>query len=147
MTVNVKRLWQYRDTLFHLSEGVILVFLVGIDQYTKYWFQSHDLVVFNPGGVFGILPSLKWMFLWILWIVLLWEWIHMRRGLARLGMGLIVAGGLGNLLDRVLFGSVRDFIAYPYVGFYGNGADILLAIGGILLVGIWLLTRNDRIAS
>lgn len=147
LTVNEKRLWQISSFSTHVSEGIILGLLVGVDQYAKYWSQMRDLVVMNPGGVFGLWPSLRWMVLWLVWIVLVWEWKQMKQGMARWGMGLVIAGGFGNLLDRVMFGSVRDYIYYPIGGFYGNTADIFLAVGALLLVGSWVFGRNDRIAS
>ena len=145
--VNAKRQWLSRDFIIRVSEVLNLLFLVAIDQYVKYWFQMRDLVVMNPGGVFGLWPSLRWMGLWLVWAVLVWEWKQMKLGTTRFGLGFIVAGGFSNLFDRVCFGSVRDYIYYSNFGFYGNMADILLAVGVIVLVGQWLFCRNDRIAS
>lgn len=52
-------------------------------------------------------------------------------------MILIVAGGLGNMMDRVLYGGVRDFILLSYDKFSWpifNFADIYLTIGGLLIL-------------
>jgi signal peptidase II len=104
--------------------------LLVLDQISKWNAQMHDLVVMNHGGVFGIFPSLWWGgVLVVLWIGLVrywWKSVSLHDGWS---MGLIVVGGLGNLIDRLLFGSVRDFIYYPGFGFYGNVADIYLVLG------------------
>lgn len=147
MNVSVKKQWLSNNWIVSFNEIFVLMFLVGVDQYAKYWFQMRDLVVMNPGGVFGLWPSVLWLFLWFVWGVLVWEWKQMKRGIVRWGLGFIIAGGLSNLLDRAYFGLVRDYIYYPNFGFYGNIADILLAIGGILLVIHWCIYRNDRIAE
>jgi lipoprotein signal peptidase len=146
-TVNVKKPWLNKHFVYHLGEGVMLLLLVAMDQYAKTWAQMHDLVVMNHGGVLGIFPSFKWVGLWLIWLVILWEWKQMTHSVSRWGMGFLVAGGLSNLLDRSYFGSVRDYIYYPLFGFYGNVADILLGVGALILVGQWMLSRNDRIAS
>ena len=54
--------------------------------------------------------------------------------------GLVVAGIVSNLLDRVFSGSVRDFIAGPADRLY-NPADLFLAIGLLWCVGLVTLSR------
>jgi len=75
-----------------------------------------------------------------------------RDRAAHIGLGLILAGGLGNLYDRFFYGCVRDFIhplprvrwpgstreVWPYVS---NVADALLLIGIVLL--LWHAWRSD----
>ena len=49
---------------------------------------------------------------------------------------LIVAGGLGNLIDRVLLGYVIDYIEVQFVDFaVFNFADILVTCGSFMLMG------------
>jgi lipoprotein signal peptidase len=111
-------------------ESVLMVVLVGLDQWSKRWFQLKGMVVLNAGGVLGILPDFWWLWgLLFVWLGLLHHWFGYQRGWYRFGLLLILAGGLGNLIDRSLFGSVRDFIYYPFLGFYGNLADIFLVAG------------------
>lgn len=54
-----------------------------------------------------------------------WPWI------------LIISGGLGNLLERLFFGCIMDYIALPFFPVF-NIADILLTIGvfGILIKNV-----------
>ena len=54
-------------------------------------------------------------------------------------MGLLYAGGLGNLIDRIFFGFVRDFISLDFISFpIFNFADIFLTFGAICIV-VYLL--------
>jgi signal peptidase II len=64
-----------------------------------------------------------------------------------LPLGLIVGGGLGNLLDRVRSGAVTDFLVFGHGG-PANLADqaITLGIVGLLLVA-WRSDRTDRAAA
>lgn len=55
------------------------------------------------------------------------------------GTGLVLAGAIGNLIDRILFGAVRDFIHLDFMSFpVFNVADILLTFGAIVLA-VWLV--------
>ena len=52
---------------------------------------------------------------------------------------LIVAGGLGNLIDRIFRGYVVDFIEVQFVNFaVFNFADILVTVGAFMLIGYLL---------
>lgn len=68
-------------------------------------------------------------------------------------LSMIVAGGLGNLIDRIAFGYVRDFIDYTIVYTLFdkqfaicNLADAYLTVGVILLSGylIWTLFQEGK---
>lgn len=55
------------------------------------------------------------------------------------GSGLMLSGIIGNLLDRLMFGYVRDFIALDFMNFaIFNVADSALCVG-VFCVAIWLL--------
>jgi len=114
-------------------------------------------LVLNPGAVFGIGAGQRWFFVvftviaCIVALVLFIRWTHPRDWMAHAGFGLIIAGGLGNLYDRLVFACVRDFIhplpgvpmpfglrwpggnndLWPYVS---NVADAFLIVGIILLM-------------
>lgn len=101
-------------------------------------------LVLNPGAVFGIGAGKRWLFVTFTGIAIvmgLWmfaRWTHRGDSLAHACLGLVFAGGLGNLYDRITFGCVRDFIhplpgltlgsweVWPYVS---NVADKLLIVG------------------
>ena len=52
---------------------------------------------------------------------------------------LIIAGGLGNLIDRILLGYVIDYIEVQFVDFaVFNFADILVTCGSFMLIGYML---------
>jgi signal peptidase II len=63
--------------------------------------------------------------------------------IASLAIGLMLGGALGNLMDRVRFGRVTDFIDFDrYPAF--NVADSAIFIGVSLLIGGYLLTEARR---
>jgi len=123
------------------------------------WGLLNLKLVLNPGAVFGIGSQQRWFFISFT-ILALAAGIHVfgryttpRGAVAHVAIGLILAGGLGNLYDRIMFGRVRDFLhmlpgrrlpgdwtwpgtnnpeLFPWVF---NVADVLLLVGMIVLMG------------
>ena len=147
----------------------ILLLGVALDLATKYLvlqnmpLGSHISViqgffnlvhVHNRGAVFGLLASwpldVRIFFVFTTGIVLmvvgyLWWRLPENEGLANLGYSLIMAGALGNLVDRVRFGEVVDFLDF-YWGRYHwpafNVADSLVCLGAGVL--IWVILREEK---
>ncbi len=77
-------------------------------------------------------------------IAVLWLWSTAKDGgqLVAIGFALITGGALGNLIDRVRFGHVVDFL-YLHLGnrgfFVFNIADVALTLGPVLLAWHYLL--------
>ncbi len=114
-------------------------------------------LVINHGAVFGIGQSARGIFIGFTLIavaagVFIFGWWTRARSMwAHIAIGLILAGGLGNLYDRITFGAVRDFLymfprrnlplnlhwpggsteIFPWVF---NVADMLLLSGMALLI-------------
>jgi signal peptidase II len=62
---------------------------------------------------------------------------HPQQKLLSLALALVMGGALGNVIDRVRFGAVVDFIQWHAAGFYWpafNVADSAITVGAILLV-------------
>ena len=70
--------------------------------------------------------------------VLWWVWKHPQGRLANASAGLLIGGALANVLDRVLYGFVLDFLNMSCCGinnpFVFNVADIFIFAGAIGLV-------------
>jgi len=59
-------------------------------------------------------------------------------------LGAVIGGGLGNLIDRVLYGYVVDFIVLGPIPVF-NVADVGITVGLVLLFGtIWLSSRSSE---
>lgn len=80
-------------------------------------------------------------------IVAAWLWRERRMG-DTLALGLVLGGALGNILDRVRFGYVVDFLDLhfgewrPFLVF--NLADAAISIGVVILLLRALFSRSDR---
>jgi signal peptidase II len=79
------------------------------------------LVLFSLGAIAG----LGW-----------WLWNAGRRSLT-IGLGLVIGGAMGNLVDRVVYGKVADFFhfhAFGYDWYVFNIADAAITFGVIALL-------------
>ena len=54
------------------------------------------------------------------------------------GMSLIISGAIGNLIDRIFLGYVRDFISIKLFSFVFNMADLFVTIG-VIMFAIYLI--------
>jgi len=110
-------------------------------------------LVENPGVIFGlrfIPPSVLCIIAFIASVVLaifLVQLIHKRSPL-RFPVTLLLAGAVGNLIDRIRFGHVMDFLDFDFPDFIMqrwpvfNLADSCITVGMILLVLITLFSSR-----
>lgn len=103
----------------------------------------------NSGAAFGIFPNQGSLFILIAVVVVLAIVLYQRRlpaggWLIRLTLGLQLGGAVGNLLDRLYYGYVIDFID---IGFWPifNLADASIVMGVVILA--YRLWREDQLAS
>jgi len=113
----------------------------------------HLTMVWNRGVSFGLFRADADLMRWVLAgfslgvAILLGVWARKQhRLLALTAIGLVIGGAIGNLIDRVRFGAVADFIDlsrlwFPWVF---NVGDSAITIGVILL--LIDSARNDRIS-
>jgi lipoprotein signal peptidase len=109
---------------------------------------------FNMGVTFGMFRDSAAGAAWVLVAVGLlvvaflgsWLW-RTRSGTEALGLGLVIGGALGNILDRLRQGAVTDFLDAHYGGWHWptfNVADIGIVCGvGLLLISALRPTALD----
>lgn len=108
-------------------------------------------LAFNPGAILSLGSGATWV-LTVVGVgavaVLFVAATRARTARRAWGLGFLLGGAIGNVLDRLLAppgfgrGHVTDFLAYGD-WFIGNLADVALAIGGaILVLGLWIDHRN-----
>ncbi len=100
----------------------------------------------NPGAAFGLLASSdgwqRWLFIgvavFISVVILVWSTrLRKKDWLEAMAIGMILGGAWGNMLDRLLQGTVTDFIDF-YIGnwhwYMFNIADVGICAGAFLLI-------------
>ncbi|BEI34135.1 signal peptidase II [Polynucleobacter sp. HIN5] len=137
-----------------LALGVLIA-----DQITKWWAQMslpmaqaikvtdflNWFLIYNPGAAFSFLSQAdgwqRWFFT-VIGIVaaVVIIWLLQKNTHDRpfcLALSLILGGAIGNVLDRLLYGAVVDFIDVHYDGWHWpafNIADSAISIGATLIV-------------
>jgi signal peptidase II len=113
-------------------------------------------LTFNPGVAFGFLGTLEPAWRWLVGVLSLVALTVLGSLAVRLlpdghwwtasALGLIFGGALGNLLDRVRFGAVVDFLDFHWRDYHWpafNLADSGITVGvGILVVHFLVLRRQ-----
>ncbi len=104
----------------------------------------HLTYVTNKGAAFSLFQEnpigLKWISLLVsLGLIGLGIWAKNLHRFEKLGFGLILAGALGNGIDRFIYGYVIDFIELKFIRFpVFNLADIAINVGlFFLFLMIW----------
>ncbi|WP_273782566.1 signal peptidase II [Bartonella sp. ML69XJBT] len=147
-----------------------LVMTIGLDQAVKYWVMhniplgtANPLLPFlslyhvrNSGIAFSFFSSFShWGLIAItlaIIVFLLWLWKNTAydRSLMRFALTLIIGGAIGNLIDRIRFHHVTDYILFHiddifYFAVF-NLADSFITIGVIaILIGelrIWIKSKS-----
>ena len=148
-----------------LLSMLFTVALVGIDQITKYyavlllkdqppfvlWQQVFELQYYeNDGIAFSMFAGWQWIIIpitilaMVMMFIVLWRSLLNRYFGFRASCVLILAGGIGNLIDRIVFGYVVDFLYLRLINFpVFNFADCCVVIGAVLLIFFILFIYKD----
>jgi lipoprotein signal peptidase len=148
-----------------LALGALILVL---DQATKWWILEivrlpevgrievlpfmNLTMVWNRGITFGLLAGDAWWHAWALVTIALAVVAALTVWLARatdrwtaLALGLVLGGAIGNVIDRIRFGAVVDFVdlhAFGWHWYVFNVADSAIVIGvGLLLAHALLRPR------
>jgi lipoprotein signal peptidase len=145
--------------MLRLGLSLALLILV-LDQASKWWILEivrlpeigrievtrflNLTMVWNRGVTFGLLAGEAWWHAWALAAIALGVAAALVAWLARapdrwtaLALGLVLGGAIGNVIDRIRFGAVVDFIdlhAFGWHWYVFNLADSAIVVGvGLLL--------------
>lgn len=144
---------------------IIVILIVVLDQLTKFLVTSnltlHQSIpvvknifyisfVSNRGAAFGIFKNQTPIFIGAALFAILLIFSNIRKtgfsklSIYNLSLALILAGAIGNLIDRLRFGYVVDFLDFRIWPVF-NIADSAITIGAILLG--WMMLFNKPVKS
>ena len=146
--------------------SIIIILFVILDQVTKLYVRNNlplhqknevikDFFYFthveNTGAAFGILKNGRYFFIILTAAIVVVLVILMKKnhsGIFRLTLSFIIAGAIGNWIDRVFFGHVTDFFDFYLFGYdypVFNVADICVNIGaGLMMIYILFLYKEPK---
>ncbi|WP_425255771.1 signal peptidase II [Mammaliicoccus sciuri] len=147
--------------------STFIIILIALDQLTKFlivkslevgesikvisnflYITSHR----NQGAAWGILQGKMWLFYIVTIVVLVILFMFFKneaygRPDVQLGLSLLIAGSIGNFIDRLFRGEVVDFVD-TYIFSYNfpifNVADAALTIGVIVLIIVILFEGKEE---
>ena len=158
-----------KEALYKLSYSVLIILLVVLDAFSKNYAvnnflfaQSYTtfipfidfLLIYNSGIAFGIFDgygNLASNFLLVITIFILIYLIRLlikeEVKIAKFALSLIIAGALGNIIDRFIDGKVTDFLHLEigsFSFFIFNLADAFITLGAILIIYFELIYRAKQ---
>lgn len=136
---------------FALDQITKLAVVLGLDLYHR---GEIDVVApfltfrmaWNQGVNFGLFADdtefMRWLLIAIALVISGWVWVWTRReGAARnhqIASGLLIGGALGNVVDRIAYGAVADFLNMSCCGIENpyafNIADVAIFLGAAGLI-------------
>lgn len=143
---------------------VVILGLIGLDQWVKFWVVEHIALgghrsfipgvlgltyLQNRGSAFSLLQGQQWLFfvVTILAMGVCAYYLHhyLQKDLVLVSiLCVLMAGGVGNFIDRLRLGYVVDMFQTEFVDFaIFNVADSYLTCGVIALM-IWFLWEEKR---
>ena len=145
-----------------ITSFICMAVIVIIDQITKFivygsparsiignllWFES----TLNTGVAFSMFEGNSWVFIItsslasILFVYLIISKKWLKTKFEKISISLILAGTLSNLVDRIIFKGVRDFIYLKFINFaIFNVADMAITIGTILFCVCLVFLRKPN---
>lgn len=144
-----------------------MLILIGVDQLTKVWAVNtlangmdiklwegifHFHYISNYGAAWGIFSGKKFFLIGLTSLIIIGMIWYMRKlphtlsgKWSKVAFVLIISGAIGNLIDRLFLGYVRDFLYFILIDFpIFNVADILVVVGVGLLMIIMLFGELDE---
>lgn len=146
--------------------------VIAIDQLTKaviteklFMYGTHKVIdgffnlvyVMNPGAAFGFLSRTPELFRYsffigitVLAMLLIIYYLvksENEKAIITLSLALIFGGAVGNLIDRIRFGAVVDFLDF-YIGNWHwpafNAADSAITVGAALMLWEMIIARHKK---
>jgi len=158
-----------KEALYKLRYPILIIFLVILDLISKNYALNNFLIgqsyttflpfidlllIYNSGIAFGIFDGYGDLASNILLIITIFILIYLIRLLsnetfqiAKLALSLIIAGALGNIVDRIVDGKVTDFLHLEignFSFFIFNLADAFITVGAILIIYFELIYKTKQ---
>ncbi len=150
--------------------------LILVDQYSKFLiishfplYQSYEVIegifnlthVRNPGVAFGLFAGVEseykaWIFVFIstiaiIAILVIYHHTPKEHRTVRFGLILIFSGAIGNVIDRIVYHEVIDFLDVFYMGYHWpafNFADSCITIGvGLMILDLFQQHPKQLLSS
>ena len=141
---------------------IAIIWLV-LDQASKYYVMNHFALgeslpviqnvfhltyIINRGAAFGMLTNQRWFFLAVAFVLLIVYGFYRKRVnngplSLRVGTALLIAGAIGNGIDRYVLHGVVDFFDFRIWPIF-NIADIGICVGVVCVIYYLLTSEHEE---
>lgn len=140
--------------LDQLSKYLAVIYLKGGESFPIIKNVLHLTYVENEGAAFGMLKDHRWIFMIISSVAIIGLFVYLVKNykashLQSVALTMIIAGGIGNMIDRVALGYVVDFIDFTLINFaIFNVADSFVCVGvGLLIIYLLMTLKKEHDAE
>ena len=127
-----------------------IIAVVFLDQLTKYIVKNQIIKInftTNTGSLFGLFQNSAVLLIWLSIIIIgvfLYNLDKIQKSniYIKISSGLIIGGAIGNLIDRIFYKAVIDFIDLGWWPSF-NIADSAISVGVVMLI-ISLLIEDEK---
>lgn len=152
--------------LTYILAALCGILIIGADRYTKIFIsanytlaESHDFIpgvidityVRNTGAAWGMLSDKTWLLISITAVVMLICFaLILKYGTSNKllfwAMILVLSGGVGNMIDRIFYGYVVDFLHFTFWPDFPvfNLADCAIVLGAVLLAVYFIISLYEE---
>ncbi|MBE6600891.1 MAG: signal peptidase II [Ruminococcaceae bacterium] len=138
--------------LDQLTKWLAVIYLSGEASFPLWKDVFHLTFVKNEGAAFGMLSDHRWVFMVFSSVAIIALAIYLfgfckMSPWVKIPLAMIVGGGIGNMIDRVLLGYVIDFLDFTLINFaVFNVADCFVTVGAFLLIGylLWDMIQEAK---
>ena len=148
-------MYEYRNS--KTAHILVFIILIAIDQFSKYiirlrWLADGGFYICNKNIAFGIqIPDFLFWVFWLLAIGLLLVALYKKYFIPvspagkhdTLSIMLILSGAVSNIIDRLTYGCVIDFIDLHFWPVF-NLADVFITMGAIMLIYRMLNLKSQK---
>ncbi len=120
-----------------LSQGILLEKALSFFNWVFVWNQGVSFGLLNNTNVAAAQPYLLSGFAGLVAIFLCIWFLRTQQTVQKIALTLLISGAIGNMIDRLMFGAVIDFLDFHYAGYHWpafNVADIAITLGATLFV-------------
>ncbi len=139
-----------------LTKQLVITHLKPIGTYPILPGVFHFTYAENTGAAWSLFsaPDQRWIFMTISSVAILLMLgylfaVRIDEPLVKLGLGAVIGGGIGNMIDRLTQGYVVDFLDARIISFpIFNVADCFVTVGAVLLcLGLLITWRKEDLAA
>ena len=118
-----------------------------IPYFLDYFLTKNTGIALSLFSSSGNITQIVWLvFIFLALIFLTYTFLKTRDQVQKVGLLLVLSGGFGNFIERLLYGAVTDYL-HLRIGttslFVFNFADFLITFGAVLIIFIWIREEKN----